>query len=164
MRFPPLKLLPRLISTLEKETPPTTKLDLIQWFHKPLIESKIATLKESLEIGSITYERYDELIQHINNVACFYEKVMEYKPLLNSKIQSKEAFLKESLEDGSLTQEQYNKEIQPINNFTSEIGTLVDFLSDGIGVGTGIDIGQENPISTIDTELWLGRIKQFLES
>ena len=94
----------------------------------------------------------------VNNIAYFLEEVMEYQPLINSKIQSKVAFLKESLEDKCLTEEQYNEEIQHINNFTKEIGSIVDSLSGDMSVGKG------NVIPTVDTELWLGRIKAFVGS
>jgi hypothetical protein len=94
----------------------------------------------------------------LNDIACFLEEVLEYKPELNSKVESKTKFLKDSLEDGSLPQAQYDEELQHINNFISEIGSLVDSLSGDMSVGKG------NVIPTVDTELWLGRIKQFLES
>lgn len=94
----------------------------------------------------------------LNDIACFLEEVLEHRPELNSKVESKTKFLKDSLESGSLTQAQYDEETQYINNFISEIGSLVDSLSGDMSIGKG------NNTPSVDTELWLGRIKAFLES
>lgn len=110
------------------------------------------------------YESLDKMLKGVeemialNDIACFLEEVIEFRPLLNSKVESKTKFLKDSLENGSIKEAQYDEETQYINNFVSEIGSLVDSLSGDMSIGKG------NVIPSIDTELWLGKIKQFLES
>lgn len=109
------------------------------------------------ELKDFMLNKVEEMIA-LNDITCFLEEVLEYRPELNSKVESKTKFLKDSLEDGSISQAQYDEETQHINNFTKEIGSIVDSLSGDMSVG------KRNVIPTVDTESWLGRIKQFLES
>lgn len=109
--------------------------------------NKLKKLKDVINKNTTTYNAY------------FLDIVRMYQPLIDSKIESKIATLKEDIEDGCLAKGQYVEEIQFIYRWANELTSVVEPL-----INADTSVGHTIPISIVDTEQWLQKVKEFLES